>query len=187
MVKKILDVPQVDQRKDELTCVPASIKMVLDYISRIEHPSKNVPEFSVEDIAKILRTDELGTPLENIKNLNKNERILLAIPSIEFVDKNGCRFDEIKTELENNRPIISWISPSEIFTGLSHSVVITGIDEGKLLVYYNDPLYGKKVESMVKFLSMWDRADRVLIKIKIGARTQRLLDEFPKDKREIEQ
>lgn len=181
-----MDVPLVGQQNG-VTCVPACIKMILDYISRAEDPWGDIPEFDVSEISEILKTDELGTSLENIKNLNKNDRILTAIPSIEFVNRHGCKFDEIRTELANNRPVIAWISPSEVFTGLAHSIVITGVDESKLLVYLNDPLLGKKVERLANFSSLWDKADRVPIKVQIGLRTQRKLDEFTKNKREIEQ
>jgi uncharacterized protein YvpB len=182
----ILDVPWVSQEKSAFTCVPACIKMVLDYLCKAADESSNIQEFDVYELAKILKTNPLGTPLDNVKLLNKNRKILKAVPSIEFKPKLGCTFDEITKELNNHRPVIAWLSASEIFKDLIHSVVITGVDEKKLLVHYNDPIYGSKEESMNEFLSRWSRSDHVLIKLKIGRLLERKLDEFIRDVREDE-
>jgi len=155
--------------------------MILDFLREFlkdTAASVMLPDLRIEDIAEILGTSELGTALENIKNINKNEEILKAIPSIEFEDKMMCGLSEVEMEITENRPIIAWISVSVDSREFVHSVVITGIDMEKHLIYYNDPIYGKKEEHIGKFMSMWEKVDRTLIKVKIGKREQRLLDEW---------
>lgn len=155
--------------------------MILDFLRdflRETHASVMLPDLSIEDIAKIIDTTELGTALENIKNINKNEEILKAIPSIEFEDKMMCSLAEIEKEITKNRPVIAWISVSIDSRAFTHSVLLTGIDMENHLIYYNDPIFGKKEEHIGRFMSMWEKVDKTLIKVKIGSREQRLLDEW---------
>jgi predicted double-glycine peptidase len=154
--------------------------MVLDFLCNAlkdESPAI-LPSFEVGDIAQIIGTTEAGTPLENVKNLNKDEKILKAIPSIEFEDKFMSNLSEIEAEINENRPIIVWVLLSIDSRRYVHSVVITGVDVLKQRVYYNDPIFGQKEEQIGAFMRMWDGVDRTLIKVKIGKREQRLLDEW---------
>jgi len=176
-----LNVPLYPQKPNEMTCVPVCIKMVLEYLKSDYNPRPTpFPELSIDEIIKILKTDItfLGTSLKNIRNLNEDERVHIAVPSLEFEGRFGGTLDEIKKELANNRPVIVYVPLSETHTANRHAIVITGIDEQNFLIRYNDPLFGAKCESIVKFQRQWDIADHVIITVKIGARKQRLIKDF---------
>jgi uncharacterized protein YvpB len=49
-----------------------------------------------------------------------------------------------------------------------HSIVITDVDEDKLLIYCNDPVYGRQTIPTRQFMNMWNSCSRILIKFKIG-------------------
>ena len=49
-----------------------------------------------------------------------------------------------------------------------HSIVITDVDEDKLLIHRNDPVYGKGTIPLRQFIEMWNSCLRILIKFKIG-------------------
>jgi len=155
--------------------------MILDFLNKFLKEMKSevvLPDFEVKDIAKIVNTREDGTLLDDVKNINQNESILRAIPSIEFETKILCSFAEIETEINSNRPVIAWLSISINGTEFKHSVVVAGLDKDNHIICYNDPIFGKKRENIGKFMSMWEKLDRILIKVKIGKREQRLLDEW---------
>lgn len=117
--------------------------------------------------------------LENVRILNTNVTVLRAIPSLEFdVDLKMHSLSEIEEEINNNRPIIAWVELLEGIHRYTHAIVITGLDRDKDLIYYNDPFFGETQEEIGAFMSRWERADRLLIKVKIGKREQRLLDEY---------
>lgn len=155
--------------------------MILDFLNNfLKETSAGVllPDLEVSDIAEIVNTREDGTLLEDVNNINSNEEILKAIPSIEFEAKMLCSFTEIETEVAENRPVIAWMVVSANGREFKHSVVVTGVDRGTHLIYYNDPIFGAKEEDIGRFMIMWEKMDRTLIKVKIGKREQRLLDEW---------
>jgi len=164
-----LDVPLIYQEKD-FTCVPVCIKMVLDSI-RAQNTNGYIPTMNVEEISMTIGTDELGTSLEDVEKIN--EKLVKAIPSIEFVAEMNRGFDEIEKEILQGKPVIAWIK-----IPYAHSVVITGVDKTLLTVYYNDPQRGKKQMDMGKFISCWQEADNTLIKVKIGEKIQRIMPEY---------
>ena len=87
-----------------------------------------------------------------------------------------CR---LKEEVEKaHRPVIALIGSSDPIRRWVHAVVITGLDMDKYLIYYNDPVFGEVEEDIGIFMSKWEGADRFLIKVKIGMREQKLLDEY---------
>jgi len=164
--------------------------MILDFLNKFLKETKSevvLPEFEVRDIAKIVNTREDGTLLDDINNLNRNEVILKAIPSIEFETKVLCSFAEIEKEITSNRPVIAWLIVSKNGTHFKHSVVITGLDKENHIILYNDPIFGKVQKDIGDFMLAWENLDRTLIKVKIGKREQRLLDEWiqSKGKQEI--
>jgi len=73
--------------------------------------------------------------------------------------------EEIK---KYGRPVISWIMMPDPNGDFEHSVVITDVDEEKLLIYCNDPVYGRTTIPTRKFIEMWNGCFRILIKFKIG-------------------
>jgi hypothetical protein len=153
--------------------------MVLDYIANNCLEDGNL-DLEIDDICEIVRTTSDGTIFENVKLINSDERVLKAIPSIEIVAKYEHHvLNEIEEELSNGRPVIAWILPPEaVDREMQHSIVITGIDKTGYKISYNDPIFGGREMSLGEFISCWDETDRTLIKIKVGERIQRILDEW---------
>jgi len=151
--------------------------MVLDYFIKKPNHS-NVPNFTIDEIAKIINTREDGTLLEDIKKINENKSILKTDPSLEFEGKYPNRFPDIEEEINANRPVIAWIFMSDNHRGFNHSVVVTGVDTDNGIVFYNDPAYGETQMEIGRFISMWEKTDTVLITLKIGQREQRKLVEY---------
>lgn len=167
----------VPLQEDGHSCVPRCIKMIFMYISNCLEG--RAPDLDIDDIAKVIETRADGTLLENVRNLNTNLTILQAIPSLEFdVELKMHSLSEIEEEIDNNRPVIAWVELSEGTRRCAHAVVIVGLDRDKDLIYYNDPMLGEKEEEIGAFMSRWESVDRLLIKVKIGKREQRLLDEY---------
>ena len=164
-----LDVP-LEFQENDFSCTPVCIKMVLEFVRR-QNPTGYVPNLSVEEISKNVGTDELGTPLENVERIN--EKLHKTVPSVEFVAELNCSFDEIRNEISQGKPVIAWVR-----IPYSHSVVVTGLNEEMLVIYYNDPQLGKKQIEMGRFISAWNSSDNVLIKVKIGEKIQRIIPEY---------
>jgi len=145
------------------------------------------PDLDLEKIGKIIETRKDGTFPEKILNLNseKISEIASAIPSIEFEFKlKSHSMDEIEKELADKQPPIAWIRlyDSEHRKSCAHAVVITDVDKEKGRICYNDPIFGEKSELITDFLARWDEEYRILIKVKIGKKKQRMLEEFGKEK-----
>jgi len=172
-----LDVPLFYQ-EDDVSCTPACIKMVLEFIRN--RFTEGIPDLDVPSVAKAVKTsaDDGGTTFENIKLIN--EKIMKAKPSLEFVAGSGHKYEEIVKELTepNGRPVIAWITMPSPQGDFNHSIVITDVDEEKLLIYYNDPVYGKENMPLREFMDMWEASFRILIKVKIGEREQRDIREY---------
>ena len=172
-----LKVPLVHPlQEDGYSCVPRCIKMIFMYISNCLEGV--APDLDVDDIAEIIETRVDGTLPENVRNLNTNLKVLRAIPSLEFDVGLMHSFSEIEEEIGANRPVIAWVELLEGIHRCAHAIVITGLDREKHLIYYNDPIFGEKEEEIGTFMSRWENVDRLLIKVKIGKREQRLLDEY---------
>jgi len=172
-----LKVPLVHPlQEDGYSCVPRCIKMIFMYISNCLEGV--APDLDIDDIAEIMETRIDGTLPENVRNLNTNLKVLRAIPSLEFDVGLMHSFSEIEEEIRANRPVIVWVELSEGIHRCTHAIVITGVDKEKHLIYYNDPIFGEKEEEIGTFMSKWESVDRLLIKVKIGKREQRLLDEY---------
>lgn len=171
-----LDVPLILQ-EDDFSCTPVCIKMILEYI-RKKFP--DVPELDLPTITKSLKTDEGGTMFTNLKGINKP--LLKSFPSVDFIAGWGHKLGEIEEELNQLKcPVIAWISMPSPQGEFSHSIVITGVDRKNLIIYYNDPIYGKKQIPLGQFISMWEKNFGILIKAKIGERSQRLIEEYVRE------
>jgi hypothetical protein len=153
--------------------------MVLDYIID-NFVGVEVLHLDLTDICKIIGTTGDGTIFEDVENMNKDKRILKVVPSIEFiVKKEHHELDDIENELSKGRPVIAWIHPRDaVDRDLDHSVVITNLDKEGYRIYFNDPFLGEREMSLGDFMDCWDLAERILIKIKVGERIQRLLEEY---------
>ena len=153
--------------------------MVLEYV-RSSVPSKRSPNLEVEDIAKVINTDVDGTVLEDVNKLNSQKEFLRAIPSLRFETSYVSSFSQIDNEINASRPVIAWILISEDHREFVHSVVVTGVDVENNSIYYNDPASGQNQDEIGTFISKWEKVDNVLIKIRIGERKQRVMDEYNK-------
>lgn len=165
-------------QEDAFSCVPRCIKMIFMYISNCLEGC--APNLDIDDIAKIIETRDDGTLFEKVRNLNTNLDVLRIIPSLEFdVDVKMRSLPEIEEEVEKaHRPVIALIGSSDPIRRWVHAIVVTGLDKEKHLIYYNDPVFGEVEEDIGMFMSKWEGADRFLIKVKIGMREQKLLDEY---------
>ena len=144
-----------------------------------------VPDFDLEKIGKIIETRGDGTFPEKVLNLNDVKEVASAIPSIEFeIELKSHSLDELVKEIEIGQPPIAWVRlyDDEHIKSCAHAVVITEIDKEKGLIYYNDPIFGEKSELITDFIARWDEEERVLIKVKIGKKKQRMLEEFDQEK-----
>ena len=142
------------------------------------------PDFDLEKIEKIIDTRDDGTSPEEILNLNRVSEVASAMPSIEFeLQIKYHTLDELIKEREEDQPSIAWIRLTDEgnIHGCTHAIVITDVDKPNNLIYYNDPIFGERTEPIDKFLARWDDEDRVLVKIKIGKKKQRMLEDFGKN------
>lgn len=176
-----LDVPMLlPLQEDGHSCVPRCVKMVFMYVGNSFED--RIPDFDIERIGKITETRQDGTYPEKVKNLNAVKEVAATMPSIEFeYEMKRHTIDEIEEELNDKQPMIAWVT---LMSGHrpAHAVVITGLEMETRMVYYNDPIYGKQKEDLPSFLTRWEDQDRTLIKVKIGKKTQRMLEEFDKTK-----
>lgn len=159
----------MELQENDFACTPCCIKMILDFV-RLTFKGF-VPNMSVEEISRAIGTDELGTPLENVEKIN--EKLLKTLPSVEFKAEINCSFSELENEILNGRPVVAWVK-----TPHSHSIVVTGIDKGALIVYCNDPEVGRRTWEMGPFVSAWNENFNILIKVKIGEKVQRIIPEY---------
>ena len=173
-----LNVPFVSQ-PNEYTCVPACLKMVLDYVRQVLHETApEMPNFETGEIAKIVGTLHNGTTLPNVLKINRALR--RSIPSVEFsVDFNPHDFTEIVEELRVSRPVMPWLLRREGERAYEHVVVVTGYDPVEQLVAVNDPQGGiPSAIGVTEFMDQWEGADRILIKLKVNQKIQRLITDW---------
>lgn len=113
-------------KQDKMMCGPAYLKIVLDHYGL---------KVSQTELKKRLRSNIiLGTSVKDIILVSKEF-------GFEAVHKKDSSFDEVKSLLEKNIPIIiSWFTPSKA----SHFSIIYNID--KDFVYLIDPEKGMKVK-----------------------------------------
>lgn len=169
-----LDVP-LEFQDDDISCTPVCILMVLKYIRN--RFTSGFPNLDLATISEKVKTsaDLGGTTFENIENIN--ELFKKTSPSLEIVPNFRHKFEEIIEEIKkNNRPVIAWVLEPSPNGDWEHAIVITDIDEEKLLIYCNDPVYGRQTIPTRKFIDMWNGCYRILIKFKIGEKVT--LDEF---------
>lgn len=171
-------------------CVPTCIKMVLESLRN--KYGNGIPLLSIKIIAKAIKTIiGEGTSFDFIHEINA--RLLTSVPSVKFLAKFPCKWDEVIEENNEGKPIIAWIwlSDSRDPTGekgCGHSVVITDIDVSLGEIFYNDPLKGLCKEDIGTFISKWEHevVNQSLIKVEIEDRAQRYLPEYSEEVEEEE-
>ena len=169
-----LQVPVVSQ-EDEFYCVPACLKMVLEYLNNgtLKVPT---PNFTVEEIARIVKTQD-GTWVHEVPLINP--RIINAVPSVEFEDEyKSRRIEEIKTELSAGRPVIALMELTDGVHRAWHAVVVTDINLDENKIWFNDPAVGEVTMSLRQFQALWERAFTTLIKVQIGRATRTVIEQY---------
>ena len=161
-----LDVPLIEQ-EDDFSCTPLCILMVLKFI--IDRFRSGFPDLDLEKISESIKTstDKGGTTFENIENINC--LFNKTNPSLEIIPGFRHKFKEIVEEVKKKEiPVIAWVLMHDPKGPYEHSIVITDVDEDNLLIYRNDPVYGKGTIPARQFMEMWNGCLRILIKFKIG-------------------
>ena len=170
-----MDVP-LEYQDDDFSCTPVCMSMVLKCIK--DRFTSGFPDLTLDAISKAIKTsaDEGGTTFLNIENIN--ELFKKTSPSLEIVPQFGRKFEEIIEEVKiKKRPVIAWVLMSDPVAPYEHSIVITDVNEDKLIIYCNDPVYGRVEIPTRQFIEMWNGCSRILIKFRIGEKVT--LFDFP--------
>lgn len=170
-----MDVP-LEYQDDDFSCTPVCMSMVLKCIK--DRFTSGFPDLTLDAISKAIKTsaDEGGTTFLNIENIN--ELFKKTSPSLEIVPQFGRKFEEIIEEVKTKkRPVIAWVLMPDPVAPYKHSIVITDVNEDKLIIYCNDPVYGRVEIPTRQFIEMWNGCSRILIKFRIGEKVT--LFDFP--------
>jgi uncharacterized protein YvpB len=151
--------------------------MIFDYMNRLVL-TKPEQDLSEDEIAKIMKTMISGTHFHNIESINKV--LTTSNPSLEFVAEfEPHTLNDIRKELESGLPVSVWIITNDGSNDYVHSIVITGIDEVKKEICYNDPTYGReRTISQIEFMSLWESHGARMIKTKIGGINRDTLEKY---------
>ncbi|ODS36517.1 MAG: hypothetical protein A7316_09960 [Candidatus Altiarchaeales archaeon WOR_SM1_86-2] len=128
------------RQKKEYTCVPASIKIILEYLGA------DIPESEIE---KACKTGKEGTLLRNVENGVKK----LGHNVLSF--ENGT-IDFLIECISRKLPVIVVLKVSDLPYGHAgiHGAVVCGFEHGKMI--YIDPGIGEEVELELEiFLKSW--------------------------------
>jgi hypothetical protein len=158
--------------------------MAIEYLNS-EILKEPIGDFTQQQLAKAIKTGSEGTDMKDVDLLNKDPKILQAGPSVDFDANLAPReFQEVLEDGKKKLPTIAWIVIGEGTNESSHSVLITAVDMSAQMIEYNDPVYGGQRESLKTFLEKWYRRDKILVRIRLGARDIRKLEQFlPKGSR----
>lgn len=171
-----LEVPKYQQNENN-TCVPSCLQMAIDYLNKLKlvEPTRPLDE---SEIAKIVKTKTSGTYFNDVTYLNKE--LNNAVPSLEFIPEFAAHtLADIGRELEDGVPVIVYILVRDSGHEFPHAVIVTGIDDVKKELTYNDPAYGKEMTvSQADFLSMWEKLGPKMIKAKIGRMPRPSLERY---------
>lgn len=100
---------------------------------------------------------------------------------IEFKAEYMRRFPEIQKELQEERPVITWINSQAPPDRLWHAVVVRGFDPDTNFVVFNDPWdCKKKTEEVGIFISKWG-TEAKMVKLLISKEKQSYLYEYPRE------
>ncbi len=168
------DVPYLSQGNDDVGCVPACIKMIIEFYAK-SFPDLPNPEMNA--LKKAMHYDDDGTPLDGVTDVNKILRG--TAHQLEFRWDDFVSFSDIKDELDNGRPVIAWIKPNRA-TQISHSIVIKQTSQNDLKIKVNDPDPDELSEyDTTLFMKIWENSDRILIRAKVSDRdTQRQIGDY---------
>ena len=171
-----LIVPLIPQH-EQFYCVPACIKMVLEYLNQRGKLTAPLPDLTISDIAKAIKTQD-GTWAPDVPLLNP--LLEEANPSVEFEDAyRSRRVEEIDGEIDAGRPCIPFLYLTDGVHHTWHAVVVSYIKIDRNTITINDP--GPAIErTMVlsEFQGLWTRAWTTLLKVQIGRSTRTVLTQF---------
>lgn len=147
---------------------------MLDYLNK-EKLKTPEPDLDEDQVAEAMGTTISGTCFPDIQNIN--EVLITSNPSIEFVTEFRVHsLDDIRNELKKGLPVAVWIETGVV--NYFHSVVITGINDIKKTISYNDPTYGKEFTiSQSQFITKWGEY-AYMVKTEIGRKTNYKLEHF---------
>ena len=144
----LLPVPHFEQAKDG-TCLPACVQMVLAYWGN---------ELTEQELISILDTQSFGTPISNVKRLEK-QGYQISVASLTV--------SQLKDHLLTQKPLICrvWTVMLDYWSDevTSHVVVVVGFDENQ--VYLNDPAIeiSPQTISWDGFLAAWAEFDETTV------------------------
>ncbi|MGH9918396.1 MAG: hypothetical protein ACRD6W_05950 [Nitrososphaerales archaeon] len=108
-------------------CVPVCLSMVIDYMNAhmLRVPTSTL---SISDISSKVKTDNVGTEIEDCNLLNDKLEITQAEPSLEFNGSQEPRdIEDIVSDFDDGLPCIAWIGVGKPPFMWKHAVVIRGI------------------------------------------------------------
>jgi hypothetical protein len=168
-----IDVPYVSQGDDDVGCVWASIKMVIEFYAK-KYP--DLPNPDVEVVKRGISYEKEGTSLDDVTGINRMLRGTTHELVFEVVEY--AKFPDIEAELAQGKPVIAWIKQNR-WADLEHVIVVKGVNAVDLRIYVNDPDPEEPSEHMISgFMKAWETSDRTLIRADVRLRPeQRRLDE----------
>jgi hypothetical protein len=155
-------------------CVPACLKMIIEFLR--DTCGDAIPRLSISQIARIVRTEWDGTAPRNVERINDYFEAKLCI---EFKAQFMRHFPEILKELDEGRPVITWINSQKPPDVLWHAVVVRGFEPN--MVIFNDPWDTKrKTEEVGSFISKWG-TEAKMVRLYISKDKQSSLPEYSRD------
>lgn len=150
MQRIFLNVTHFKQNK-QYTCVPACVRMILDYLGF---------DLDEERISEILSTTPRGTKAINIARLQDI--------GVDVVLRSASLFD-LRNLLREKVPCIVflWTGNLEYWNiACWHAVVVVGLEEDA--IYINDPFFSDAPKKVVidSFLEAWSHYDFILAEIR---------------------
>jgi hypothetical protein len=108
--------------------------MVLNFIKN--RFKSGFPDLGLGAISEAVKAsaDIGGTYFENIKGINQHFR--KTSPSLEISPESRCAFKDIVDDIKKKQcPVIAWVTMEDPVAPYRHAIVITDIDEDKLIIY----------------------------------------------------
>ena len=181
----VLSVPWYPQQENSYGCFPYSLWMVIQFYKNVhinDLIKKNTPNLSVEELAKICKTDSrTGTRVNEhlVSTLNK------TIPSLNFELVSACDFERLKRVVVDNQcPCIVLYDfgyyKNGIQSNVGHAGVVIGLDDTS--IYLNNPWLGAEKEiDRVRFNDCWEIEYNQVLLIKPNLQTNLGEDSFDKN------
>lgn len=169
---------QIILQREEHTCVPTCIKILLDFLSQRD---PLVPHLTLEEISDIIETTPTGTTLEGIEKINKEFDKASCFLRLKNVTNANPTFKEIQKSLHQGFPPLVFVNiarlQGEVQTAL-HAILLIGIIPEKNKILYIDPYFGNKHADLGLFMESWEDSLRVLFVVERGKKGQVRLNKY---------